>query len=103
MVDSWKAELLINTLDVCNEKGIKVIFCFSPKFRNEHIENNNQWKELKRISAKYNVPFIDFENCDVFMRDSSLFKDNVHLNDKGARLYMELFIPELKSIIQAKE
>ncbi len=103
MVDSWKAELLNNTLDVCNEKGIKVFFCFSPKYRNEHIENTNQWKELRRIAAKHNVPFIDFENCDVFMKDSSLFKDNVHLNDKGARLYMELFIPELKSIIQAKE
>lgn len=32
-----------------------------------------------------------------FMRDSTLFRDVSHLNDKGAKLYTQLVIKEVKN------
>lgn len=98
-VDNEKIEILKGTLDKCKEKGIKVIFCFSPKFNSDNAEGTLQYEELKRIANQNEVSLIDYRNKAPFNTDATLFKDNAHLNDKGARLYMEYFIPELKLIL----
>ena len=97
-VDKWKVDLLRGTLAQCKAKGVLVVFCFSPKYKDEHVESMSQWRELKKVAEEYSVPMIDFEHHTQFKSDSTLFKDNAHLNDHGARLFMEHFIPELKEI-----
>lgn len=98
-VDIWKADLLRGTLAQCKAKDVMVMFCFSPKFKDEHEESTSQWRELKKVAEEYDVPMMDFEHHIQFKADSTLFKDNAHLNDHGARLYMEHFIPELKQTL----
>jgi hypothetical protein len=98
-IDNRKTEMLRSTLDICHEKGVAVVFCFSPKYKNDNIEVTSQWHELKSIASEYGVPLIDNENNQLFITDSTLFKDDAHLNDKGARLYMEYFIPQLKQTL----
>lgn len=98
-IDTWKVDLLRNTLTQCQSKGVIVIFCFSPNYKDEHVEATSQWRELKKVAEEYDVPMIDFEHHVQFKADSTLFKDNAHLNDRGARLYMEYFIPQLKQTL----
>lgn len=98
-VNSWKADLLKGTLDFCREKDVKVVFCFSPKYQNEYVEQTSQWQAMKAVIDEYDIPVIDYYNDTLFISDSTLFKDNRHLNDRGARLYMEHFVPELKQIL----
>lgn len=98
-VDNKKREILKGTLNKCKEKGIKVIFCFSPKFNSDNAEGTLQYEELKRIANQTEVSLIDYRNKAPFNTDATLFKDNAHLNEMGARLYMEYFIPVLKRIL----
>ena len=98
-IDTMKVNLLKETLDKCANKGVKVIFCFSPQYSYDVDEGTAQHKELMKISEKYQIPVIDYRQNEYFMQDSTFFKDNRHLNDKGAHIYMRYLIPELKHIL----
>lgn len=98
-LDTWKVELLKSTLDVCKEKNATVIFCFSPYFGDSGYDKTQQYKELMTIAEDYSVDVIDYRNNSFFMSDATLFKDPRHLNDKGAHLYMDYFIPDLKKLL----
>lgn len=95
-VNSDKVKMLKNTLINCIEHDVKIIITSSPKFTISNIKNTVQYKTLIQVCDDYDIPFIDLSGIDLFLRDSTYFKDNVHMNDKGARKYMEYFIPELK-------
>lgn len=98
-LDTWKVELLKSTLDFCKAKDVTVIFCFSPYFGNLGYDKTLQYKELMTIAENYGVDAIDYSSNPLFMSDATLFKDPRHLNDKGAHLYMEHFIPDLKILL----
>ena len=99
-IDPWKVELLTGTLDLFRDKSVKVIFSFAPGYGDNGSERTTQYKKLKELADTYNVTMIDYQNAPVFMSDSTFFKDARHLNDKGAKLYMEYFIPELKTMLE---
>ena len=99
-IDPWKVELLKGTLDLLRDKSVKVVFCFSPGYGENGSERTSQFNKLKEMVKLYDVSMIDYQDSPVFMSDSTLFKDARHLNDKGAKLYMEYFIPELKTVLE---
>lgn len=98
-LDTRKVAILKGTLAKCRDKGIKVVFSFSPKFSEDNSDATIQYEELKKIAEEYGVIIIDNRSNEVFNKDATLFKDNVHLNDKGANLFMRVFIPELKRLL----
>ena len=95
-INSDKVEMLRNTLVNCIEHNTKIIITSSPKFIIDNIKNTVQYRTLAQVCDDYDIPFIDLSDIDIFLKDSTYFKDNVHMNDKGAKKYMEYFIPELK-------
>ena len=99
-IDPWKVELLIGTLDKLRDKNVLVIFSFAPGYGENGGERTTQYKKLTEMAKVYGVSMIDYQDSPVFMSDSTLFKDARHLNDKGAKFYMEYFIPELKTILE---
>lgn len=99
IVDNVKIEILKGTLEKCKEKDIKVVFCFSPKYNSDIAVGSLYYTELERIANHYHVALVDYRNVPPFDNDATLFKDNAHLNDKGARLYMKYFIPDIKNIL----
>ena len=51
---------------------------------------------LSEIAKNYGYMLIDYSSNARFLSDSSLFKDISHLNDKGARMYTDCVIRELR-------
>ena len=52
------------------------------------------------IANEYEVPIIESRKYRECFIDPSLYKDVNHLNDKGAKLWMKYFIPELEEILE---
>ena len=98
-VDEVKETLLKETLALCKSKGVKVVFCYSPRFARDLSEQTRYYERLATIAVDNSVGMIDYRNYGEFLKDSTLFKDERHLNDKGAHLYMSYFIPDLKRIL----
>lgn len=98
-INSNKIRMFKNTLVNCKKHNTNVIITSSPCFAINNTKNTIQYTTLVQICEEYNVPFIDFSEIDIFLQDSTYFKDNIHMNDKGARKYMEYFIPELKKVM----
>lgn len=101
-IDPRKVELLTGTLGLLRNKGVKVVFCFAPRYGENGGERTIQYNKLKELADEYGVALIDYEDCPLFMSDATLFKDARHINDKGAHLYMVHFIPDLRNKLVEK-
>lgn len=95
-----KVDVLKNTIASCNTKGVKLVFAIAPSLYSEDVYNTPQYDELLSIANEYEVPIIESRKYREYFIDSALYKDVNHLNDKGAKLWMRYFIPELKGIIK---
>lgn len=98
-LDSSYVAYLENTIIRCKREGIPLVFSTSPRYINdyEEIKNSKSYSSLIGISKKYEIPHLDF--FELYTNDSTLFKDNAHLNACGAQQYMSVFIPALKKAI----
>lgn len=98
-LDDNKLNLLEKTITRCKNINVNLVFSSSPRF----IENYDEIKSSKSnraiigIADKYEIPIIDF--YEIYSNDSTLFKDNAHMNDNGTRMYMGVFIPALKKVL----
>ena len=88
-------QLLDETLKRCRKTGIDVRLYISPVYSVKNSLTQRAEREISRISANNDVHCSDFHSFPVFMRDSTLFKDVSHLNDKGAKVYTELVLKEM--------
>jgi hypothetical protein len=94
-----KVDLLEETIKRCKEYGVKLVLTSSPRYYDNSVKDTDPYIVLMKIANSYNVPFVDFYNSEPFNSDSTLFKDNSHMNHVGTELYMSLFIPELKKLL----
>ncbi len=91
-------EKFVYILQSCSEKKISTVIAFSPSFTDDNALETLQCKKLREIANKFNIPIIDFYHYPDFMSDSSLFLDERHLNDNGAKLFTERFCEELEKL-----
>lgn len=96
-----KIDILNQTIGHCQKKGISIVFTSSPRYFYDYVKNTDYYQKIREIAIKNNIPYIDYYNVEPFCDDSTFFRDNAHLNSRGTELYMSMFIPELKQIIQA--
>lgn len=92
-------ELLNNTLKRCNEKGVQVIITSSPRYYGNFIKQTCYYQALMELLKQNDIDYLDFFNVEPFCNDSTLFKDNDHMNKIGTNIYMEMFIPKLKKVL----
>ena len=94
-----KEQLIKETIDLCQAKGIKIVFASAPNYSDNALKYSDCYRRLQQIAAENDIPFIDCTNMGVRFDDNTLYKDVAHLNDNGSRKYMSYFIPFLlKSI-----
>ncbi|MEI6142954.1 MAG: hypothetical protein WCP85_26995 [Mariniphaga sp.] len=104
LIDSEISNLFIEVIQKCKASNVELILIVTPKFENINNDNNSSYKHLIEICAKNDVPLInEFYNSPVFLSDSTLFHDNTHLNDKGARLFTTLLFDKIKQIRDTKQ
>mgnify|MGYP002517982146 FL=1 len=90
-------KLLDETLKRCHKEGVDIRLFISPVYSVKNTLTQKAERKISRIAAGNHVHCSDFCSSPVFMRDSTLFKDASHLNDKGARVYTEQVLKELVS------
>lgn len=91
-----KVDCLLQTLARCEDNDVKVIITSSPRYFDNEVKTCDYYLLLKEIAKNNDIPFIDFYDAKPFSEDSTFFYDNYHLNNKGASLYMNEFIPVLQ-------
>ncbi|MCC6818898.1 MAG: SGNH/GDSL hydrolase family protein [Bacteroidia bacterium] len=86
----------------CKDAGIKPIFVTQPKFDDSL---SYSWKVMER----YNLALIDYCNHEGFPvidlglkmpKEVSLFYDQIHYTNKGARTIADILMPDIYSIIK---
>lgn len=75
-------------IDLTKENNVKLIFVRSPSLMlNPSYANSKSYKLIKEIAEEVGVPLLDFYDDKRFVGKYTLFKDRMHLNDEGARLF----------------
>lgn len=95
-LDVEKLRVYEKTLERCREKGVALTIFVSPSYIIKGTQYIGAVDKLSEIANKYGYELKDYSSAPCFMGDNTLFKDAGHLNDKGARLYTETIISELK-------
>lgn len=85
--DLVKKECMDRFVSLCKEKGIKLIFVFSPYASGE----DNPYRDVASLYAENNrIPLLNFYSDPNFSRHWELFGDTSHLNDDGARQFTSI-------------
>lgn len=94
--DSLKLFYMEKLIMSCQAKGTRLIFAISPQFE---TFDDEVYKPLKELCAKYQVPLMN-HYCDKdFVTTSDYFYDSVHMNRIGATKYTKKLVGEIKDII----
>ena len=95
-VDPQKMEYLQKFVDLCRQKGVKVVFTVSPKYTKTSPDH---YQVLKEFAEENSVPFLDYHSSGLYLDHPEYFKNDGHLWDKGARLYSAVFAHDLKGLL----
>lgn len=98
VIDSLKMKYVISFINLCKKRNISLVFAISPRY---DIRTNEIWKgEIVNICNRYQIPLLDYEQDDYYKSHRDLFKEPIHLNDKGAKYYTKTIAHELKRMFQ---
>lgn len=98
-IDSATVMLFEQFINECNSNGIKLTLVYSP----EYVEGQNYVSNRKEIISKYqyfankyNLQFIDYSHSKLSMQ-KQFFYNSQHLNKKGAEIFTNELIGDLKA------
>jgi len=102
-IDSTKIEVFESFIKACINSGVKLYIVASPNyFVMDYVDKSNLI--AKELAQKYRVKFFDYSNDSLFLANPSYFADNMHLNDKGAIAFSNIFVTEIiKGFIPQEE
>ena len=97
-IDSNKIKAYESFIHNCIKSEVKLYIVCSPYFiRSNHI--NYSVKIGQEIAKKYNIDFFDYSRDSVFINNSKLFADILHLNEKGAKVFSNLLMDNIENIM----
>lgn len=91
--DPVKYECMIRFISLCKQKGIKLVFCFSPSYGNHRYSCEGL---ISKLCQEQDIPFLNFYNIQEISSDKRYFKDSVHLNDTGAVAFTKCLLQEFR-------
>ena len=99
VIDSVKFEYIRKFIGDVTERNIPLLVVASPKYG---TSNSDNLQPIKDLCVCYGVPFLDYQADDVFMRHKEWFKEPMHLNDKGAKVFSRTIVSSIKDIKRIK-
>lgn len=94
--DPIKKDCMVGLIEICKEKGIKLIFSYSPCFGGVRPSCDNI---IKQFVAEKSLVLLDHYADYAFCMNTDYFYDSVHMNNTGASAYTRMLIGELKEHI----
>jgi hypothetical protein len=99
----YSKKLNKNFLDIiqtCKESNVSLLIVQSPRY--DKYLNDKCELELASISQQNQVVYTSYINDSTFMYNKDLFKDQSHLNSKGAILFTNSLLSKLRPLINQK-
>lgn len=93
--DAVKLAYMERLLLLAQSKNVPIVVVASPKYGKK---NSDEVQPVIDICQKHKVPFIDYYADTLFMQHKEWFKEPMHLNANGARVFSDI-IGEVISII----
>lgn len=85
-------------ISTCRQHNIKLVFVYAPEYKHYYTCNVTNLKEVMGVyeerAVKYGIPFLRYDSLDICL-EGKYFKDNSHLNAKGAYLYSTIFANDI--------
>jgi hypothetical protein len=97
-VDTSLQRRFTGLLDFAASQGVQVYVMISPFYFYQDLSGNKSFQGLKELTAAHGAHLMDFSYDPRFVKHPSLFNDDVHLNDTGARLYTRIVADSLRSL-----
>ncbi len=98
-VDPTLAQRYTSMLDSAAAHGTRVCVVISPFYYPLRIPGNESYLALPELAAHHGALFLDWSRDPRFLMHPALFNDDVHLNDRGARLFTSLMADTLRKIV----
>ncbi len=98
-IDSMKVDYMQRFISLCKQNNVKLVFAVSPLYRKVDAD---YYDILKAIAKNNDIPFFDYHTKGLFLDHPEYFRDPDHLWDKGARLYSEIFVSDLKRVLKSE-
>ena len=98
--DRLKLAYVQKFIDLCKEKGIRLLFTVSPMYAKVESDFYDVLKETARENG---LPFLDYHTAGLYQKHPDYFHDPSHLWDKGARLYSSVFARDLKKLLEKEQ
>jgi len=96
VLDSLKLTYIRAIASNAKSRGIEFVFIASPKYG----ANPSSVQPVKDIANELGIPFFDYMDKPAFQK-WEYFKEPMHMNDDGARLFTNLIIENIR-VIEAK-
>lgn len=97
--DSTKRECMERFVQLCRDKGITLVFAYSPRYGGIRPECDDI---IKQFAQEHHIPLIDhYADPDICMQ-KKYFTDAIHMNHLGATEYTKKLATELRNIIIRK-
>lgn len=97
ILDTFKLKYVDKILVLANTKDIPIIVVASPKYG---ATSSICFQPVKDLCRKHQVPFIDYYADSIFMSHKEWFKEPMHLNATGARVFSSLMVNEINYFFQ---
>lgn len=97
IIDDFKLEYVEKLLSIAREHEVPIIVVASPKYG---MVSSDNIQPVKNICANNNVPFIDYYDDAEFMMHKEWFKEPMHLNIEGARMFSEKMIANINPYLK---
>lgn len=94
-LDSMKVSYICKLSSLCHEHNVKLIMIISPEYFGQKT-GTRQVDIISKIAKQADIERWDYECDSVISFDKSLFKDQVHLNHRGATLFTETIVERIK-------
>jgi hypothetical protein len=103
--DTNKINALKNIIHICQEKKIELFIISSPIFHemsDKRPDPSFAAKQVLEIFKNESVNYYDFTYDSLFNLHMEWFKDQAHLNDKGAAVFTNILSGILKKSLSSK-
>lgn len=92
-IDDFKLGYVEKLLRLAQVQDVPIIVVASPKYG---MKSSEGVRPVRKICERCDVPFIDYYADDEFMQHKEWFKEQMHLNANGARVFSSRMIGEIK-------
>lgn len=91
-IDSFKLHYVQELIEISKRHDVPLLMVASPKYGEKNSEALNP---IKIICAENGIPFIDYYANADFVTHKELFKEPMHLNNKGAEVFTQQIVTDI--------